>query len=731
MKAVRKLFPVILLIPVILFVILRNRIEVSVEIPASSNADTVILTLTFEEGDALDRGNLPILAAVEKELQNMDGLRGFSSLLSTAVVRAEEDEILIDPFIPETLFDAYTEEEARSLRDQYDQFPEIHPFVSRDFLSCVFFLEPGRSYPSQKLIQTVEDLQTEITGEYNVSVDFTGLRPIRVYIERYMTRDSLKMLPPLLVVISLLYISVFRNSRVLLLSWLVKTLTTASALSVYLLFGKNVSPLILLVPIFNIGLLSDYLIHVFYHRQRNPGPDAAVRTRQYLTVPLSLTALTSIIGFLSLLFLRGDGHNLLGISVGLSIFTAYILTLWWLPAPKEGDSAVPVLFKRINRLLLRILLSFHRRRAVVLIICGAVPLATAVFLPRLRLEPYPLEQLPAESTVLKAERVLREEFFGNVPFTLEIDAVEYASFLGKEAFRTAEAIDAALGENSTVGFRHSMLTILKRLWYYFHDSDPSFYAIPYERDEDEFAMVVEQLLLFFSSSVKPEEYDALIDPEYRRMTIQGMVKYRDTDSIRSFLNTLRSIRDSLPDGWSVNLTGPLAELSHRLNTLRQNWYLSFVIGSVLIFFTVAFFFRNIRMALISLIPSLYILLVVSGLAPLLGFKIDEYTIIVVAITTGLTIDYTIHILNCIQKKTASLRSRLSFCVAVTRGAGVPVLLSFLTSLFALTTLFLSSFSGAVHMGLLMIIAITSALLINVLVLPLFFIPKGRGMEKES
>jgi predicted RND superfamily exporter protein len=116
------------------------------------------------------------------------------------------------------------------------------------------------------------------------------------------------------------------------------------------------------------------------------------------------------------------------------------------------------------------------------------------------------------------------------------------------------------------------------------------------------------------------------------------------------------------------------------------------------------------MAVISLVPSLYILLVISGLAPLLGFKIDEYTIIVVAITTGLTIDYTIHVLNSIQKRTDASASQLIFSSTVSRGAGVPVFLSFLTSLLALATLFLSSFST--------------------LVLPLFFAPAEGRAEKK-
>ena len=125
------------------------------------------------------------------------------------------------------------------------------------------------------------------------------------------------------------------------------------------------------------------------------------------------------------------------------------------------------------------------------------------------------------------------------------------------------------------------------------------------------------------------------------------------------------------------------------------------------------------MSLISILPSLYILLLISGLASCLRIPINDYTIIVIIISMGLTIDYSIHILNAIRKEPSSS----GFHRSIVLSAGVPVFLSFLTSLFALSTLFLSSFTGAVQMALLLVMAVTGAFLISVFVLPLFFIPK--------
>ena len=147
------------------------------------------------------------------------------------------------------------------------------------------------------------------------------------------------------------------------------------------------------------------------------------------------------------------------------------------------------------------------------------------------------------------------------------------------------------------------------------------------------------------------------------------------------------------------------------------------------------------MSLISLIPSFSILIVLAGVAPLLNIQVDEYTIIIVGISTGLTIDYTIHMLNTIKRlrnralagrlAEANRRSVLSYGYSLIRGSGLPVFFSFLSSILAFSVLFFSSFSGAVHFALLLSLAIGGAFFIGVFLLPMFFVPwKGKTLNQN-
>jgi len=741
-------------------------------LPAAAR-DVLLLTADFSgnPGDALDSANLAAISEIDRSLDEMQGLRRSSSLLSASVIKAEQDEILVMPFISEQVLHSYDPVKINDLKTHYGDFPGIRPYLSPDFQSCVFYLEPGLTYSSHSLVEQIEVLKSGIADRYGIDIEFSGLRAIRVYSERFLTQDMLKILPILFLLVSLIYFSVFRNWRVLLVAWTLKILATTFAYGCFRLFGGRLSPFVVLVPTFNFGLLSDYFLHMFYHLRGSSGIHTRKTAREYLTVPLSLTAFTSIIGFISLTFLGGEGHILLASTISVSILAVYLLVLWWLPAvtwmrlpnsnPRHSTHS---LTKRLHRALTIVFMFVFKVRYLVFALSLAVVVLGIVYIRGLTVQPYPLEQFPRSSTIIKAESVLNEKFSGTVPFMLEIDSRQAGSFVSKTGLRHLEDAHGILSLNPDVGFQNSILTVLKRMHYYFNDADTRYLVIPDIDDEQRFSALVEQYLLFYSASASPESYESLIDSAHRIVSIQGILKYRGVASIARFLSSFSKIEDELPSDWKIELSGPLNELLVSKRKLERNWFLAFAVGSLLIFFTVLIFFRSLKMSLISLVPSLFILLVVTGISPLLGIEIDEYTIIIVAVSTGLTIDYTIHMLNAIRSirggSGGSVRSGASDGLGGSRGAttgnqragnreriernerilrygyslirrgGIPVFLSFLTSLVAFSSLYLSSFSGAVHFGFLVSAAIGSAFFIGVFLLPLFFVP-GRKLSPKS
>ena len=81
-----------------------------------------------------------------------------------------------------------------------------------------------------------------------------------------------------------------------------------------------------------------------------------------------------------------------------------------------------------------------------------------------------------------------------------------------------------------------------------------------------------------------------------------------------------------------------------------------------------------------------------------------------------------------RRPAAGPASRLRLAVAVARGSGVPVFMSFLTSVAAFLSLAISSFAGAVHFGMMIAAAIAGAFVLS-LFIATWELPAAQGRNR--
>ena len=696
-----------------------------------SQADNVVaVAVQFgsRPGDGLDQDNLTIVAEVDAFFRAMEGLRGYSSPLRATVVHASEFDIVVRPFVPAALLESYDARAATELRDSYDRFPEIHPYWSADFRTAAFYLELGSRLAPTVLVQRLERLQRTLAEQYGVILHYTGVRPILELTGRLMVRDLRALLPIVGLATAAILLLTFGGTRGALIALVAVVSAAAAGNALFVLLAGVRTPLLILAPVFAGGLFSDYAIHMGYHLGWR-GDRSGRAARSYLRLPLALTAATTVIGFLALGGLGSTVHRFVAVTVSVGALAALVLALWWMPlagrvrATRRGTGAGAVA-RRIHRLLVAtlLLLGRHRAAATVLLL---VPVAAALpQLGRLVPEPYPLHQLPARSTIIHAEQIFNREFAGTVPFAVEIDAGTADAFLQPDALEHLTTAHLVLKELPTVGHQHSLLSVVTRIHRYFSAGEADLQDLPSRDDRDRFARAVAQYLLFYSASASPADYEALADHRLAAVRLHGILRYRDFSTLGGLQRAVDDIRERLPNDWRINLAGPARELLEHGARLRRNWLSALAASAVLIFATVLAVFRNLRMALLGLVPAGAVLVATAGLAPAFGVRIDDYTVIALAITLGLAVDYTIHVLNALRHtaETASSRrhgaataTRVGQAAAIVRGCGVPMFMSFLTSVVAFLALAVSSFSGAVHFGIMIAAAILGALLLSLLI----------------
>ena len=499
----------------------------------SQGENVVAVAVEFGDraGDGLDADNLAVLAEVDAFLRAMEGLRGYSSPLRATVVRATEFDIVVRPFVPAALLERYDERVAAELRTAYERFPEIHPYWSADFEAAAFYLELGSRLAPAVLVERLDALQRRLAKQYGVALHYTGVRPVVELTGRLMVRDLRKLLPLVGAATVVILLLTFGGARGVLVALAVTVSAAAAGGALFVLLAGAGTPLLILAPVFAGGLFSDYAIHMGYHLGwRGDGSGRAARG--YLRLPLTLTAVTTVIGFLALGGLGSTVHRFVAVTVSAGALAALALALWWMPAAgrlraARQRTAAGAVARRIHRLLVRALLTLTRHRVAATVLL-ALPVAVAApQIGRLVPEPYPLHQLPAASTIVQAEAIFNRAFAGTVPFAVQIDAGTADAFLHPAALEHLRTAHRILGELPAVGHRHSLLSVVERIHRYFAADEADARQLPASDDPERFARIVSQYLLFYSASASPADYAALTDGSLSAVSLHGILRYRD------------------------------------------------------------------------------------------------------------------------------------------------------------------------------------------------------------
>lgn len=729
----RYLFLCALIMAALLFFFLSpEKEEYKVEVYAEKEGhlllpqrNVVIAVLDLHSNDlSIDNENdIQTLRELQEQFRGLSGVTKVDSLLNASIVASTGDDITVRKIIPDNT-GRPDSSFFRQLPLEISKYPELSPYINKEQTALLYYIYYGYKTPPVMLYQEIQQLQRDFKD--HLDFEYTGRSPIIALTESLLTKDIILFFPLLLIMVMVVFIS-FKNLKALFISLLILLLSIATAYSFVHFLGITDSPLLMLIPVFSLGLLSDYLIHYFYHyfHTRQNAEDKSIRKQ--LIFPLSLTAISTLTGFLSLIFIRASGHLQLGSIIASAVVICWGAVFFWLPYIDFGPPQKE-LFSWVQRFQVRLFRSISRFRTPIFILLGLAILWGGIQLTKLKIEPYPIEQLPSSTTIKKADHLINQDFYGTMPFFLEIDTGRENGILSKEALLTLERTHQKMDNDQGMGYSFSMLTVLERMHYFFWGDEMDLLHNN-DFENDFYPLLIEQYLLYYSSSVDPLEYESMVDSSYRFFSLKGLIYYRNVNSLSNFYQLIDEIQEDLPEGWTVSTYGMVEELQKEKDKLRTNWIISFAIGSLLIFITVLIFYRKLSLALLSLIPGIISMIVSFGIISMAQISIDAFSIIFVAIITGLVVDYSIHTLAALARfKDFHLEEGFAHVIGY---SGIPILLSFITSLLSFSVLFLSSFKGARNLGILLFTSLLLSFFLSLYLLPLIILPYRAKRRKKG
>jgi hypothetical protein len=216
---------------------------------------------------------------------------------------------------------------------------------------------------------------------------------------------------------------------------------------------------------------------------------------------------------------------------------------------------------------------------------------------------------------------------------------------------------------------------------------------------------------------QPEFEPSLYNAEAGRMRFVLRAKQREPSEVQ--LKLIETVgqwgREEFND---AKATGLYVLLTFLIESLLRDQIVSFGLCVVLVVVIMVLAYHNLRIALISLVPNIFPILLVVGAMGWLGVPVNVGTAMIAAVSMGLTIDASIFYLYGYRRMRAAGRPLAEALRETHQGFGRALVFGTLALVIGFSVLAMSRFIPLVYFGVLVSLAMLGGLIGNLLLLPL-------------
>jgi uncharacterized protein len=540
-------------------------------------------------------------------------------------------------------------------------------------------------YPAQ-----IRAIVREVAGD--VPVWITGGPVVKAATTRALLDTLVFTIPLIFGIMAIVLLVAFRSLRAVLVSMvtvaiaLLWTVATVSLLGLTLnLVTAIVPPMVLTLGLtYTIHVLSDYLKH---EPGAQPAPiERAQATMAHIAVPIGLSFVTTVIGFLGFLPSPLPAIRQFGVLAMAGIGYAALLSLVFIPAmltvtgskPQEhlpGEAA----FQRVAARLAE----FNLKHRIAILVIGFLLIPAGLWLALdIRAGSEVIRDYPADSEVRRDYEAINTAFNGANVLSILIETHVNDALTDPELAREVEQLQVWLRQQPEIGAAVSYVDFLKITNQSLNDGDPDAFSIP------ETATAVKQLLVFGGT----DELRRFIDARLRSTQLTVRINVDGTVPVGDLVDRIEKRLAELPPPLNGKVTGSAVLALHTVGDIVGGQGLSIGIAIVGIWALLAMLFTSIRAGFLALLPTVIPVAVYFGTLGLLDIALSPTTSLIACIVLGVTVDETFHFL---AKFNADAREQANE-VAAAKSALAGILRPITLNMIALCAGFLSFLGGGLH-----------------------------------
>ena len=486
--------------------------------------------------------------------------------------------------------------------------------------------------------------------------------------------------------------------------------------------GVKVSPILVNTPAIIVIIAMADCIHLMvnYAQGLNKGLDKKTALEKSIEVnfsPIVFTSLTTAVSFFALNFSESPPFAHMGTAAGVGILYAMLASLtflpalvYYLPSKARGVTRLPTMGRLIRYY------QPHANKIIVGFVLVMITLASLI--PMNRLDDNFVEFFDKKLEVRRDMDFMIERISGSVVVNISIPATENGGIYDPQYLNLLDDLEQRLQENPQLRFTTSLLEVMKTLNKNLHEDDPDWYRIPESRE-----LASQYLLMYEMSLPFGQDLNNLIN--FNRSETRVIAVY-DQLSDKKLIDLEGHIQGWLDqhafDTKHATIGSANLAFAHMQYTNVNNLSKGFVVALICISLLLIAMFRSWSLGLISMIPNLFPAAMAFGIWALISGKIGFGMSVGITITLGIVVDDTIHFLA--KYKYAREQLHLNNYAAVEYAmdtVGVAMLLTTAMMSIAFTALLFSDFIPNQDLGLITIITIVCAVLVDLVLLPILLL----------
>jgi len=691
---------------------------------------TVAVEQSKPDGDIFEPEALRVIEKITSFLDSHRFVSQVSSILSFQHIRSADDTLSTQLLIDDVMGLIESGDTAR--------LEEIRAIVrSEDLAAGALVSEDLRHTRISARVEYRSDtaehkviLSRELTdfieqvylGEDGLAIHLSGIPLINERIETINRQDLAVLLPVMgMLMLLMLYLS-FRDPVAVVVPGLVigGGVLAVNELQSYLGFPHSIVDQILLptMVIIGVGMTVHVLVHFHLSQYENRDRlSAAAESIRRLWRPAIITATTTSAGFLALSVIRIAPIKEFAFLGAAGPLILFLLTMSTLPAllsyaPPARGRAVDVISAGFMTRLTNSLPGFTFRHRNKILLCGFMSLLFAIFaLPQIQIDTNFLNQLKPDNPVRQDIEYLDRVFRGAGAVEIVLDSGEREGIKDPEFLEKVESLQNWFIGRSTTGKVVSLVDYLKQINQALHNDDPAYYRIPDTRDQ------VAQFLLLYTTSANTDEIDSIKDFDNRFLRLSVPVVSMTASESREEFQAVTSHLQNNYSELNPLISGGLTLAVTRDFYATEGMIRSF--GTALLVISALFllFFRSIKYGVMAIAASVLPILLAGGIAGLLGVNLNLNTMLIAAMTMGIAVDDSVHVINRYVAAKSSSSSTQEAIAKAMRDSGRAVIFSSIILAAGFSVFYLASFTTVIHVGMIASLIMLLALIGDLLLLP--------------